>query len=112
MISTRGACTPRNSHREQRHALVEQLILDRVIREIGVGFQIHLLEHAYPVGTHGFHAQVELVGDLRRTLSGGELAEYLELALGKRFVQLLFAGIVELGGNQVCRGLAQITPAP
>src|SRR5687768_7735057 len=67
----------------------QERVLERVVGEIGVGLQLHLLQYARPVGAYRLDAQVQLAGDFRGALAGGELVEDLELALRQRFVRLL-----------------------
>jgi hypothetical protein len=40
-------------------------MLDHVARQIGIGLEIQLLQDASTVGTDGFDAERELVGNLR-----------------------------------------------
>ena len=46
-----------------------------VIREVRVGFHVHLLENARPIRTDGFYAQEKLVRNLRHRQATGELAK-------------------------------------
>ena len=50
----------------------DKLVLDRVVSDVRVGLEIHLLEDPRAVGAHGLHAEEELLGDLRNALPGGE----------------------------------------
>ena len=44
--------------------LLDEVVADRVYGELGVRAEIHLLEDARAVGADGFHAQVQLFGNL------------------------------------------------
>ena len=71
----------------QRYPSVDEIALDRVVRQIRVAGHLHLLENARTVGAHRLDAEAQFLCDLRRTLSLREPAEDLELALRKRAVQ-------------------------
>src|SRR5260221_906363 len=79
----------------------DELILYRVISDVRVRFEIHLLEYPRAVRAHGLDAQEKLLGDLRDALPGGELAEDLELALRELRVRRL----VGRGTREPLRGL-------
>src|SRR5687768_8858700 len=63
-----------------RMVLGDELVLHRIVCDVGIRLEVHLLEDARAVGAHRLHAEEELLGDFRNALAGCELAEDLELA--------------------------------
>src|SRR6185369_875218 len=56
-------------------ALLNETILDRVVREVGVRLRIHLFENARTVRADRLVAEEELVRDVAHVATGRELAE-------------------------------------
>src|SRR5258708_10810643 len=67
----------------------DELILHRVVGDVRIRFEVHLLEDAGTVRAHRLHAEEELLGDLGDALARRELAEDLELPLGELRVRRL-----------------------
>src|SRR5689334_22929872 len=55
----------------------DELVLHRVVGDVRVRLEVHLLENARAVRADRLHGEEELLGDLRDALPGGELAEDL-----------------------------------
>ena len=67
----------------QSHCLLDQSVTQRVRRQVGIGVQIHLLEHPGPVSADRLHADEELLRNLGHRASYGQLAQDLEFPLRK-----------------------------
>src|SRR6478752_6500980 len=59
---------------------VDQLVLQRVVREVAVGGEVHLLHQARAVRAHRLHRQGQRLGDVAGGFALGQLQEHLELA--------------------------------
>ena len=79
--------------------LLDQLVLDRVVRQIRVGSQIHLLEDARAVGTDRFHRKEQFVRDIRNAVARSQFAEHLEFARRQLFVRSAVNIAGECGGQ-------------
>src|SRR5260221_8995818 len=55
----------------------DELVLHRVVGDVRVRLEVHLLQDARTIGAHGLHAEEKLLGDLGDALSRIELAEHL-----------------------------------
>src|SRR6478735_115363 len=62
-------------------ASVDQLVLQRVVREVAVGGEVHLLHQARAVRAHRLHRQRQRLRDVSGGFALRELQEHLELAL-------------------------------
>lgn len=58
----------------------------RVLRDIGIIAELHLLEDAATVGANGLDTQVEFLADLGQCLPRSDFPHDLELALGEDVV--------------------------
>ena len=94
-------CTRRTLTRGR--GLLNQAVLDRVVGDVRVGFDAHLVEDARTVRADGFDAQEKLVRDFGNRLTGSELAENLELPLR----QLRVRGLVSLAVELPCELIAE-----
>src|SRR6185312_17062537 len=72
-------------------ASLDQAVLQRVVREVAVRLELHLLHHSRAVRAHGLHAERHAVGHVADRLALGEAQEDLELALGELLVRRLVA---------------------
>src|SRR6476620_2861176 len=61
--------------------LLQQVVLDRVVRDVRVRFHAHLLQNARAVGADRLHAQEQFGRDLRNALAFREFREDLKLPL-------------------------------
>src|SRR5258706_2704246 len=105
-------CSRRARYESGRLPSRDELVLDRIVGDVGIRLEAHLLEDARAVGANGLHAKEELLGDLRNALAVRKLAENLELALGELRVRRL----VRCGAREALRELvgdarAYIAPA-
>ena len=50
-------CVPDTRLPDIRSRSVYQLVLDRIMRQVGVALHVHLLQDSGPVGTDGLYAQ-------------------------------------------------------
>jgi hypothetical protein len=55
-------------------------MLDRIPRQLRVGFHVHLFEDACAVGANGVYAQRELGSNFAHGLAGSDEPQYLEFA--------------------------------
>src|SRR5690348_14223989 len=74
-----------------RALLLNELVAQRVRRERGVTVHVHFLEDARAIGAHCLDADAQFLSNLRNAAAAGELAKYLELALGQRCMQRLIS---------------------
>ena len=70
-----------NAARRSRATLIDQAVLDRVVRQLRVVAHPHFLENARAVDTDGFRAQGEGVCDVGEPLAGRDHLQRLELAV-------------------------------
>jgi Diguanylate cyclase, GGDEF domain len=75
-----GAWHPRRFYFD-KNFLFDQLVPDGVVDQLGVAFQLQLLEHTRAIGADGLGAEHELVGDFLDRPAGGQPAHHLELAV-------------------------------
>ena len=89
--STLGShCRRRIALRRAHHEVsLQQVVLDGVVRDVGVRLHAHLLQNPCAVGADGLDAQEQLRRDLGHALALGELAEDLEFALREHAVPRL-----------------------
>ena len=61
--------------------LIDQLVLQRVVRQIAVRRQVHLFHEARAVSAHRLDRKRKCLGDIACGFTLGQLQENLELAL-------------------------------
>ena len=98
-----GSCqgTILGSHR--RDALARSLndvMLNRITSQVRIRFEIQFRQDAGTVGTDGFDAEGELIGNVCNRASGGDQAEHLVLTIGEGNVKWLLTVAVLI---HVCR---------
>src|ERR1051325_9660969 len=59
------------------------MMLDRVLDDFRVVFQLHLLQKTRAMRPYGFHAEIEFSSDVTRRLSCSDEAQHLKLAVGE-----------------------------
>src|SRR5436190_20262521 len=73
-------------------SLCDELILHRIVSDVGIGLEVHFFENPRAVSADGLDAEEQLLRDFRHALPGGELAEDLEFTLGELGVGRLVRG--------------------
>src|ERR1051326_340353 len=93
-------------------ALRKQIVLDRVLHELGVVLEAHLREQARAMRRHGLHAHVEIRRDLAGRLARGDETENLELAVGQPRVRLVLRRLHEIERERLgeCRREESLAP--
>ena len=61
--------------------LLREMVIDGVAHQFGIVVQVHLFQDATAVGADGFHAQGQIVGDLRNGFGRSEQHKYLVFAV-------------------------------
>ena len=62
-------------------------MLNSIARQIRIRFEIQLRQDAGTVGTDGFDAEGELIGNVRNRVSGGDQTEHLVLTIRQEIVK-------------------------
>ena len=75
---------------------LNQMILDRIMRQFRVMPQLHLLQQARPIHADGLDRQSQFEGDIADSLAGSDHGQGLELAIGQGFVQGHLAVVTDL----------------
>ena len=75
-------------------------MLNSIARQVRIRFEIQLRQNAGTVGTDGFDAEGELIGNIGNRVSGGNEPKHLVLPIGQGIVKRLIAVAVLL---QMCR---------
>ena len=68
----------------------QKMMLDRLLHNFRIVFQLHLLQEPRAMRAHRLHADVQLGGDLPRRLSGGDETKHLKLAIAETGVPLIW----------------------
>ena len=69
--------------------LLDDTMLNRITSQVRIRFEIQLRQDAGTVGTDGFDAEGELIGNVCNRASGGDQAEHLVLTIGEGHVKWL-----------------------
>src|SRR5262245_15250950 len=72
-----GLGRPPGRWRPAMPVLLDQPVLQRVVRQIAVGLELQLLEHTRAVGTDGLDAQAHRIGQLAHRFATCQAQEYL-----------------------------------
>src|SRR5688572_13362801 len=93
--------------------LLEQVVLDGVVGDVGIRLHAHLLQDARPVGAYRLDAQEQFGRDLRNALTLREFRENLKLPLRQHAVTGLVGRTALDAADEQLRELrTDITPAP
>ena len=79
---------------------LNDVMLKRITRQVCIRFEIQLRQDTGTVGTDGFDAEGELIGNVGDRTSGGDQSEHLVLTIGQGVVKRLLAVAMLM---QVCR---------
>ena len=79
---------------------LNDVMLDSVARQIRICFEVQLHQDARTVGTDGFDAEGELIGNVGDRAPGSDQTEYLVLTIGQGVVKRLLAVAMLM---KVCR---------
>ena len=75
-------------------------MLNSIARQIRIGFEIQLRQDAGTVGTDGFDAEGELIGNVRNRVSSSDQTKHLVLTIRQEIVSRLLAVAVLI---KMCR---------
>ena len=67
----------------------DDVMLDSITRQVCICFEVQLHQDAGTVGTDGFDAEGELIGNVGNRASGSDQAEHLVLTIGQGIVERL-----------------------
>lgn len=81
-------------------ASLNDVMLYSITRQICIRFEIQLRQDAGTIGTDGFDAEGELIGNVSNRAAGGDQTEHLVLTIGQGIVEWLLTVAVLM---KVCR---------
>src|SRR5580698_11189980 len=102
----------RNALRLYPWRSLQQVVFDGVVGDVGIRLHRHLLQDPCAISADGLHAQEQFRRDFRHTLTLGELAEDLELALRQHAVPWLAGCALQATDEHLGELWADIASAP
>lgn len=79
---------------------LNDVMLNRIARQVCISFEIQFRQNTGTIGTDGFDAEGELIGNVSNRAPGGDQTEHLVLTIGQGVVKRLLAVAMLM---QVCR---------